>query len=311
MPLSEGTVSYSEMSAFVQCPLKHHLVYVADLVEPPERRSPGLALGTAFHAMLEARYRAFREADAENRPRSIPEARVRSWQALGDLVDSGRESLTGEQEDSLGWMLDGYDEAYGTDDDWEILDVERAVDSRLCRVGNRWISMRGRIDLLIRERSTGRRWLVDFKTMKGKDASGAAWGRERDLDWQFTLYQALLAREGLETQGAVYAAIRTDRLKREMDLPERYGRHLILRSPQSLERSLANAVSIVRHMAATQKIARPLPLFSAPDPQTCSWKCSYKEIHLHADSTGRDYAEVARDWGYGPRRRRDTSEGAS
>jgi hypothetical protein len=318
------------MSTYMQCPLKHYLAYTAGLVEPPEQRRPGLALGSAFHKMLEARYLTFKEADQKSRPRDIEQANVASWQALGEMLDSGREVLSEDQRTSLEWMLDGYNETYGTEYNWEILDVERPVETPLCTLNDgREIKLIGRIDLVVREKS--RVWLVDFKTMRGKNASAMAWVRERDLDWQFTLYQALMVRDAEieiargerdgtfwnstwradKPAGAIYAAIRTDALKRQMTSDERFGRHIILRSPASLERALQNAEAVVRHMAAVQDPINPLPVFSAPDPQMCGWKCSYREVHLHADATGRDYAEVAADWGFVPKVSPETPAKAS
>lgn len=296
MTATRGIVSYSEIAKFQQCPLAWHLSYVDGLTEPPDRRRPGLSLGTGWHTMLQARYESFREYDNAGEPRDLDVALVEAWRSLNRLIESGRENITDDQREQLVWMWTGYNQRYGTDDDWEILDTES---TDLLPLTDE-ISLKTKIDLTVLERSKGRVWLVDHKSMKGKDASGAAWARDRDLDLQFTLYQALKVRQGLDVVGAIYAAARTDQLKRKMTLEERFGRHLIVRSKPALDRALEQTIAVVEAMRRFETGEQAI--YASPVADRCGWSCSFREVHLHADATGRDYAEVAQDWGFVPYR---------
>lgn len=289
-------VSYSQLSSFRQCPLKWRLGSIERLA--PADRKPALSLGTAFHAMLQARYEAFAAADRAGKPRSLAEAREEAFVALERASVEAR--MPGDRVDLAIWMYEGYDQAYGTDDDWGILAVETTVDVPFYR----GVRFTGRIDLIVRERSTGRIWIVDFKTGGGKDASGAAWQRELDLDDQFGLYHRAVSskvpkRDRLEVFGTMYALIRSDRLKREMTLEERFGRYRMFRSEQTLDAIWSDAILTARAMGRTRTdVAAGRPVYSSPDPGQCRWKCDFVEPHLMVRATGRDVVSVARDFGF-------------
>ena len=289
-------VSYSQLSAFRQCPLKWQLGSIERLTPPIAK--PALSLGTAFHAMLQARYEAFAAADAARTPRSLPKAREEALVALVKAADGAR--MPADRVDLAAWMYDGYDERYGTDDDWEILAVEYTVDVPFYR----GVRFTGRVDLIVRERSTGRVWVVDFKTGAGKDASGAAWQRELDLDDQFGLYHRAISSkvpkaDRLEVFGTMYALIRSDQLKRPMELDERFGRYRMFRSESTLDAIWSDAMLTARAMGRVRaEVTRGKPVYSSPDPGTCRWKCDFVEPHLTSRANGRDIVVVAREFGF-------------
>lgn len=287
------TVSYSQISSFRQCPLKWQLQKLEGLVPPVEH--PRRALGTAWHSALEAHYAAFRRNDDEGRPRNLIEAYAEVDYAIE------RAGVDAETAEALRWMYDGYVELYGDDADWEILAIEHEFSVPLARIGGVSYHYHGFIDLIVRERSTGNIYIVDHKSSRGKDATKAAWQRESDLDDQFSGYQAAMqlkvARKlRLPATGTIYALARTDKLKRDMVLEERFGRYRAFRSEQTLEATWDDLIATTRamHSVRTGRMA----VWSAPTPDRCGWGCDFVEPHLMARAQGRPVADAAIDYGF-------------
>lgn len=287
------TVSYSQISSFRQCPLKWQLQKVDNLVSPVEH--PRRALGSAWHSVLEAHYRTFQRNDAEGHGRNLIEA----YAAAEYEIE--RAGLDAEGQETLRWMYDGYVELYDDDADWEILEVEYEFSVPLARIGKVSYHYHGFIDLIVRERSTGNVYIVDHKSSRGKDATKAAWQRESDLDDQFAGYQAAMQLKiakklRLPVTGTVYALARTDKLKRDMVLEERFGRYRAYRSEQTLEATWDDLIATTRamHSVRTGRMA----VWSAPTPDRCGWGCDFVEPHLMARATGRSVADAAIAYGF-------------
>lgn len=309
--MARDHVSYSELSTFQQCPLKWWLNYELGFRQDPSMRKPALAKGTVWHAMLEAWFLELRRADEEAgvtsayqsmEARSATKARKAAIEALERTIAEEPVAGSADTVEDLLWMLDGHEEAWGVDENWEIVGVEVNLDVRLVRIGRKWITLQSKLDLLVRDRTTGRFWVVDHKTAKGRDASSATFSSEMDLDSQFALYQGIVNRSGIlgdeRVAGAIYDMARTDKLKREMVLSERFGRHRIVRSDHATDRAWDNAVNTAKAIGRTRRKSDPLPIYASPNPGECKWKCDFKEVHLHADATGRGYDAVAAEFGF-------------
>lgn len=292
------TVSYSELDTYRQCPLKWWVLYTLRL-RPPED-SPALTQGSCLHAVMEAHFLSLQRNDAAGEPRNLIEAGgivdgvIADWQAGAD----GRAGISQEMAENVAWMYAGYVERYGTDPEWRrILGVEVKGDTPLCRSGGEHVRMKYRADLLV-EDLQGRVWVVDWKTAKGRDASGAAYDRELDIDDQLGIYIAAMRRQGVPVFGAVYGRLRSDQLKRAMTPEERSGKTLMFRGDVELEVLWDDATKVTRAMLTSQR--RGEEPYSSPNPSECKWKCSAKEAHLHARRTGRTMRDAVEGFGWVP-----------
>lgn len=293
-----ASTSYSELSTFRQCPLKWHAEYVLRLRPPIEK--PALRFGTAWHAVLEGHYRVLQEWQGRG-SRPSDDAMIKMCREGGRaqlVTDCARNGdLDAEQMDILRWMYETYLQVYGLDEEWEILGVELSGRAPLITKGVNRVDLKYRVDLVVRDRRHGNVWIVDFKTAKGKDASAAYHQRDMELDDQFGLYQGALTSlqprkaDTLDVFGCIYARSRTDRLKREMLLPEIHGRHPTFRSDNEIESVLEDARKTWLAMQDARKrfMRTGQEPYSAPEPEgTCKWRCDALQGHLNARRTGAD-----------------------
>lgn len=272
------SISYSELQTFRQCPLKWHAQYVLRLSPPTEK--PALRFGTAWHSLLEGHYQVLKEwQDRPSRPGHDTLVKMCREGARAQLATNcARDGdLDGEQMDTLRWMYEGYLQTYDLDPDWTILAVEAGGRVPLIAKGAERVDLKYRADLIVQDRRHGNIWIVDFKTAKGKDASGAYHQRDMELDDQFGLYQGAISmllpvKQRLDVFGCVYARSRTDRLKRDMTLEERHGRHPTFRSDIEIEAVLQDARRTWQAMRAARRDYERTGRepYSAPEPEgTC------------------------------------------
>jgi hypothetical protein len=249
---------------------------------------------------MEAHFRSLQRNDGEGRPRNLIEAGAAVDAVLQDWADGfeGQAGLDAETIANVAWMYEGYVERYRVDPEWrEILGVEVKGDAFLTRSAGEHVRMQYRADLLVSDLQ-GRIWIIDWKTAKGRDASGAAYDRELDIDDQLGIYIAAMQREGIDVFGAVYGRLRSDKLVRKMTLEERSGRTLVFRGEEELRALWVDAGKVARAMLTTQR--RPEEPYSSPNPSECKWKCDAKEAHLHARRSGRSMADAVSGFGWVP-----------
>lgn len=292
-------VSYSELDTYRQCPLKHYLAYVLRYKKPPKEGS-ALSKGSLYHKIMEAHFREIKAAQDQNgRVGKIPERLQR------DLLDHIHEDIvvpmlidpaTGEyytqDHDLIHWMYNGYVDNWGINPEWRVVAVEHNIVTPLRDIRGRRTRyhIKMKIDLIVRDRSTGALWVVDHK-------SGANLPTQMDLeiDDQFGLYTWGMREVGRPVQGSVHLANRTQRNKSFMPLPTRMGQTYLNRSEKELTNLALDAYECARaaHPPKGQRPAR----YSSPDPRQCGWKCDFKEPHLVMRS-GRGIAETMREWDF-------------
>jgi hypothetical protein len=271
-------VSYSELDAIRQCGLKAYLAY-GERWKPPTT-GPALARGSLFHKVMEAHYTS-------------------GWTARSKNVDAvlGTAELSDEEIALVRWVYEGYVECYGMDKDWEVLEVEHKVEDWLPMPSGKRSTFRlkGTIDLLVRDHSAGDGlWIVDHKTCKNLPK-----GKEIDFDDQMGLYVYLLRHKGIDVRGIIYNACRTDKLKREMTMDERFDRILTVRTDRELEIIAAEALTTFRdYYTGLQRGSREgvMPPRS-PNADTCRWRCSYTEACL-SSRKGIDLRGLLEDMDY-------------
>lgn len=257
-------VSYSELDAFRQCGHKHELAYKQRWT--PLQTGPALERGRIWHVVMELHYRALQAGATDKaRHRAIAEYLLGVAQSNPDDADL------------IAWMFDGHEAMWGTDPDWEILEVEDAsllqLPNRAGRGSQFWLRMR--LDLLVRDRTLGGKvWVVDHKS--GKDLPS---DKELDIADQFGLYTWGKRQQGTPVFGQVHSAARTYRHKTgDRALEERFKRSRLYKTDVELQ-----TIAIEAGVTASTAHVHYRALGSAPrspDEDRCKWRCPYTEACL-------------------------------
>ena len=277
VPDDHVVVTYSEMDTFRQCPLKHHWAYRERWAKTPKVGS-ALAKGTLWHNVLETHYEMIRRGETD------PD-KLRAFALREYLIDPDNGQQDADQV-LIEWMYDGYVEHYGTDPEWEILATEVAGQVPLPHESGRY-HLRFKIDMLVRQRSTGKVWLVDHKS--ARDFTRQA---EIDIDDQFGLYTWALRKLGIPVFGFIRSDTRTQRNKGPMTAEQRFRRVLTYRTGTELRNIAADAADTADHAWGGEPVRH-----SSPAPDRCTWRCDFLEAHLMVRK-GADEERVLPDFGF-------------
>lgn len=292
-------VSYSELDTYRQCPLKHHILYGQRWTKPPKADS-ALAKGSLYHLVMETHYGLIRDYQHANSGKNPKEGSAEEKMLLAAckkavldiLWDSRKGAYISDVAELIFWMWEGHVENYGTMPGWRIMAIEHQIITPLKDERGRRTRyhLKAKLDLIIRDRSTGGLWVVDHK-------SGANLPTDMDLeiDDQFGLYTWAMREVGKPVLGSLHASNRTQRNKSFMPLDTRMKLTYLNRDEVELHNLALDAYEVARaaHPPASQRKAR----YSSPDPRSCSWKCDLKEPHLLM-RRGRNPEEVLREYGF-------------
>lgn len=291
-------VSYSELDTFRQCPLKHYLGYKMRY-RGPIKEGSALAKGSLYHKVMEEHFRAIKSLQDEHSGK-IPEPmwkatldHIRKERVLPILIDPQTGEPFNDTCDLILWMYDGYVQNWGLNPEWRIVAVEHNIVTPLVDAlgrRSRKYFIKCKIDLLVRERSTGALWVVDHK-------SGANLPTQMDLeiDDQFGLYTWAMREIGKPVQGSIHLANRTQRNKSFMPLESRMGQTYLNRSQVELTNLALDAYRAAR--AAYPPKGQEVHRYSSPDPRNCGWKCDFKEPHLLMRQ-GRKIPQIMAEYGF-------------
>jgi hypothetical protein len=265
-------ISHSQLDAIRQCDHKADLAYRQGWT--PKVAGPALGIGLKWHEVMHIHYAALQAGSTEH-------AR------LAAVVAHLEEDEDFERRELVAWMYAGHVEMWGTDPDWEIVEVEASRLIRLPtgtgRASRFWLRMR--LDLLIRERTLGGKlWLVDHKSGRNLPTE-----KELDLDDQFGLYTWGLRKGGADIFGSVYSAARTQRNKDASTQPldERYSRTRLYRTDRELETIAREAYAKARsHFLFPSGQAPRAPDTSPIGPHRCRFKCPFTEPCLLGRKAG-------------------------
>jgi hypothetical protein len=280
-------VSFSELSAYRHCALKHQLGYIERW--RTEETSEALSRGKLFHSVMENHYRAI-----QAKQQGWDEAIEGYGRALRELLYDSHTGQQTEEQALVEWMYRGHSDHWSDDARrWRILGVEHKLEDWLpTRKGTRsYIRMKGTIDLIVRDHEMGGMWIVDHKT-----CANLPKGRETDLDDQFAIYQWLLTQQGHDIRGIIYNAVRTKKLKtRDMEPDERFKRIPTIRTVEEIREVAIEAYEHMRKAWSEGTDQKPVP--RSPDGDLCRWKCNVTEACLMGRKGG-DMRKYLSDIGF-------------
>lgn len=302
-------VSYSELSTYRSCPLKHMLAYKERWSKPPEEGSP-LSKGTLWHDVMEIHYTALK--NIQDGVWGEQQGLDHAARAIADILWDQQTGEQSELQSLIWWMYQGYVEKYGRDEHWEILAVEQKFQARLRGPdGPSPYILKGKLDLVVRDRKTRKIWVIDHK-------SGANLPNEEDLDMndQFALYIWLMNQAGIPVIGAIHSANRTTRnagdrpenqdpetgepLKastKKQTLDQRMKRTLLSRGAHELENVARDAWATAVNAYPEAVGREPLPIYSNPDTMPFTWKGEWRDVYLMARK-GRNIRAVLKELGF-------------
>lgn len=288
-------VSYSELDSIRQCQLKAHLAY-RERWKPAADAVP-LSRGKLFHQVLEAHYRKIQSTQTPELRSGPSLARQTSVDEFLDPASILQESnLPQDEVDLVRWIYEGYLDHYGIDPYWKIVGVEVRAEAWLKnRAGNRTsFKLKGTADLVVEDSSMGGGlWIVDHKTCRELPKR-----RQLDLDDQMGIYSWLFKQQGLDIRGVIYNACRSYKLKRPMEMKERFARPLTVRTDKELEVMTVEALETFQDAykrstpSNTQEGVLPP---RSPDPDRCGWRCPFTEACLMSRK-GRDIRTLLPDF---------------
>lgn len=313
------SVSYSELDAFRQCPLKWKLSYV-DRWSAPPREGGALARGMLWHTAMQQHYETIRDfqqnlgytrwaaqvLDTERR-RSLV---VASKNAMDKWLRQEAEASRCDPADAelVLWMYTGYLDLYQMDPAWEVVEVEHVRELPLGTITDHHtgreveVMLKTRADLLVRDHMDGYQAdrplvVVDHKT--GRNLSSRL---EVDIDDQAGLYTWLLCESGLDVGYAVRNEARTQRnladqpgyvgKAKPQPLLDRFQRISSWRGEGTLQRLARDALAVIE----TAYNLSDHTLFSAPNPDMCKWKCNFLDAHMLVRESGLPYHQVLPDF---------------
>ena len=279
-PKNAITVTFSEMDSYRQCPLKHKWSY-KDGWREPAREGSALTRGSLYHEVMEAHYTLIQEGYR------APLDEFRQFMLEEFLIDkTGHQS---EDQEIVEWMYDGYLECYGLDDDWEPVLIESAGEVRLRDEKGKPTKfyLRFKIDLVVRDRKTGHLWLVDHKS-----ASNLSRETEIDMQEQFRLYAWALRQLDIPIAGIIRSDARTKRNKTPMKLEQRFRRVTTFMSDEEGDRIALDLLN-----TAKAAYSPHTPVYAAPMPDMCSWRCPFLGVHLAWRRGLADEDTLMRDFG--------------
>lgn len=297
-------ISYSELSTFRQCPLKHHLSYQRRWTKPPAA-SGALAKGSLWHLVLEEHYRTIAASAYNGKPRTqAQDDRIlaKAWGRIAPLLydDNGKQT---EIQELIEWMYEGHVRKWGTDPTWKILAVEHQIRTPLPKPDgspSRFI-LKAKLDLIVLDLELGTRWVVDHKS--GGDLPSQ---QDLEMDDQFGLYSWAMNQVKQPVQGSLHNAARTTRNKgdypggqhgnaKAQTLEQRMKRSLIARGKTELENIAFDAFNAAQ--AAYPEENQVRSLYSSPNPRQCGWMCDMRTEHLMMRQ-GRNPDDVMREMGW-------------
>jgi hypothetical protein len=191
-------ITNSRKACFQLCPQLERYTY--ELGYRPLAKEEPLAFGTCFHAALDAWWKAHGTG--------TPAAALASAQAA---ISGHAGDLDPAAVIKARVLMDGYDARWTSSmEDLEVLAVELEFRAPLRSPNGRafrGIRIAGKIDKVIRRRSTGEVWNVEHKTSGADLTAGSAYWQKLRMDSQVSMYFDGAKAHGYDLAGCIYDVI--------------------------------------------------------------------------------------------------------
>lgn len=193
-------ITESRLQAFRTCPKLHHYQYI-------ERARPvvdkdALTFGSMIHAGLEAWWKAW--LDTATEPAINYAARAIALYARDNAIDvfTAARATVLMLGYSLRWSLEM--------EDLEVLAVEVQFETQMHGPKGgvaRSLVLGGKIDVIVRRRSTGKTWILEHKTSGADLRPGSSYWTRLRMDPQISVYFDGAKALGHEVEGCIYDVI--------------------------------------------------------------------------------------------------------
>jgi hypothetical protein len=243
----------SRLRVWRQCNRAHFYRYSLAIRTPS---TPAMAFGTLVHQALEAWYRAWQDG-------FIGGGRLEAAFTVIDESDADEIDRTRAR-----ILVAAYDACWGSED-WEVLGVE--VEFRYF-LGD--IEIGGKIDALIRERSTGKVFVVEHKTSTADTSPGAPYWDRLAIDTQVSIYIDGAA-FGLdhEIAGCIYDVLKRPQHELKLATPEEARKYTLGKGCKKCGGS-AKAGEIKQGRGYYEVVfASEVKQNECPDCKGTGWKC--------------------------------------
>lgn len=303
----------SEQQSYNRCKWAWNLSYNQGLRQ--RRAGPVLRFGTLVHEALAAYYIPGRKR-GEHPAKAFVKVYEKDVAEFGEFairgIDSDDAVTKWEDARELGVdMLNAYVEEYKGDPDWEVVATEQPFQAPVYhpRSGRELFKMVGILDLIMRQRSTGRIWVWDHKTTDSisrwlktlslnPQASnywtfGAPWMREQGIispdvfdDLSGLMFNFLRrAMQDTRPRNALGQYLNQDQSVSKKQPPAYFHREPTYRSDYDKEQTRRRALNMHREMEMVKR--GDLAVMKHPNTMICAQCGWYDVCELH---------EYGKDW---------------
>ena len=191
--MESNIITVSRMRCFNACRRLHHIKY--ELGYHSVITSESLSFGTLIHTGLEAWWKS-----GGSLPAALAAMQAKPGEA--DVIAMAKASV----------LLTGYDARWLPDmADFEVLGVESEFKTRIINPATGYpmqeLEVAGKLDVLIRRRSTGKVWFVEHKTSSEDLSAGSTYWQRLRMDPQVSVYHGGTKALGHEVEGCIYDVV--------------------------------------------------------------------------------------------------------
>ena len=188
--MKSNTITISRMRAFNACRRLHNIKYEQGF--RATSKADALSFGTLIHTGLEAWWKSGGDLDSTL-------AKMRACPGDCDAFEMERATA----------LMEGYSARWSAEmADLEVLAVEVEFSARILNPKTGYpchdLVVSGKIDALVKRRSTGKVWLVEHKTSSEDLSAGSTYWQRLRMDPQISAYHDGAQALGHEVEGCIY-----------------------------------------------------------------------------------------------------------
>lgn len=195
--MESNLITVSRMRCFNSCRRLHHYKY--ELGFRPVKTAATLAFGTLIHAGLEAWWKATKDR--------LPAALAAMTAKAAEVDEIDQVTMA-----KATVLMCGYDVRWAPEmADLEVLGVEVEFRAPLRNPATgypcRDLEVAGKLDAIVRRRSTGKVWFVEHKTSSEDLTVGSQYWQRLRMDPQISVYYEGAKAVGYEAEGCIYDVV--------------------------------------------------------------------------------------------------------